>query len=158
MKLTTKIIEESKPSINPQGYPTEKPYKIWDSGGLFLLVTPAGGKWWRLKYRYENQEKQLSLGTYPLVSLDEARSQRDALRALLTDGIDPSFHRQKEKMAKLAEEARRLAATRFTLENDGGLSIRLGNRCLALTPTETSELCSFLNSTRKMIPKETLCL
>jgi hypothetical protein len=46
--------------------------------------------------------------------------------ALLTNGIDPSCHRQKEKMAKLAKEARRLAATRFTLENGGGLSIRLG--------------------------------
>ncbi len=157
MKLTTKIIEESKPGINPQGNPTEKPYKIWDSGGLFLLVTPAGGKWWRLKYRYESQEKQLSLGTYPLVSLDEARSQRDAFRALLTDGIDPSCHRQKEKMAKLAEEARRLAATRFTLENDGGLSIRLGNRCLALTPSETVELRSFLDANRGSIPKERPC-
>lgn len=157
MKLTTKIVEESKPGVNLQGNPTEKPYKLWGTGGLFLLVTPAGGKWWRLKYRYENQEKQLSLGTCPLVSLDEARSQRDALRALLTDGIDPSCHRQKEKMAKLAGDARRLAATRFTLENDRGLSILLGSRCLALTPSETVELCSFLDANRGSIPKERPC-
>ena len=146
MLLTTKIIEESKPGINPEGNPTEKPYKIWDSGGLFMLVTPSGGKWWRFKYRYEGKEKQLSLGTYPLVSLDEARSQRDAFRALLADGINPSYHRQEENMAKLVEEARRLAKTRFTLEADGGLSIQLDKRCLALTPSETLELRSFLDA------------
>jgi len=157
MTLTTKIIEEAKPGINSQGNPTEKSYKISDSGGLFLLVTPSGGKWWRLKYRYERKEKQLSLGTYPLVSLKEARSQRDTIRALLLDGIDPSYHRQREKMAMLAEEARRLAANRFTLENDGGLSIRLGNRYLALTPSETADLRSFLDINRESIPKEASC-
>lgn len=146
MKLTTKIIEESKPGINPQGNPTEKPYKIWDSGGLFLLITLSGEKWWRFKYRYEGKEKQLSLGTYPLVSLNEARSQRDTFRALLANGIDPSYHRQEENMAKLAKEARQLAATRFTLETDGGISIRLGNRRLALTPAETIDLRSFLQA------------
>ena len=156
--LTTEMIEEAQPGINTKGNLTDKSYKVWDSCGLFLLVTPAGGKWWRFKYRYESQEKQLSLGTYPLVPLDEARSQRDAFRALLTDGIDPSCHRQKEKMAKLAEEARQLAATRFTLESDGGLSIQLDKRCLALTPAETGELRSFLDATREVIPKEMPCL
>ena len=54
-----------------------KPYKLYDAGGLFLIVTPAGGKWWRLKYRFEGKEKLLSLGTYPEVGLKEARGKRD---------------------------------------------------------------------------------
>jgi len=57
-------------------------------------------------------------------------------------------------MAILVEEARRLAATRFTLESDGGLSIRLGKRCFALSSAETIELRSFLDATRT---KETPC-
>ena len=158
MPLTTEIIEEAQPGINTRGNLTDKLYKIGDAGGLFLLVTPTGGKWWRFKYRYDGKEKQLSFGTFPLVSLTEARGKRDAFRALLADGIDPSVHIQAAKMAKLAEETRRLAATRFTLESDGGLSIQLGKRCLALTPAETVELRSFLDSNSKVIPKETPCL
>jgi len=69
MCLTIKIIKEAQPGINTQGNLTNKPCKIGDSGGLFLLVTPTGGKWWRFKFRYGGKEKQLSLGTYPLVSL-----------------------------------------------------------------------------------------
>jgi len=49
-----------------------KPYKLFDASGLFLLVTPSGGKWWRFKYRFAGKEKLLSLGTYPEVSLKEA--------------------------------------------------------------------------------------
>ena len=155
--LTLNIIEDAQPGINTKGNLTDRPYKIGDSSGLFLLVTPTGGKWWRFKYRYDDKEKQLSFGTFPLVSLTEARGKRDAFRALLADGIDPSVHIQAAKMAKLAEETRRLAATRFTLENDGGLSVRLGNRCLALTPSETVELRSFLDANRGSIPKERPC-
>ncbi len=58
--------------------PQNKPYKLYDGGGLFLLVTPAGGKLWRLKYRQENgKEGLLSFGSYPAVSLEQARRKRD---------------------------------------------------------------------------------
>jgi hypothetical protein len=57
--------------------PTDRPYKKGDSGGLFLLVTPNGGLWWRLKYRVGGKEKLISLGTYPDVSLKDARKRRD---------------------------------------------------------------------------------
>jgi Arm DNA-binding domain len=67
-----------------------KPYKLFDSGGLFLLVTPAGGKWWRFKYRFNNKEKLLSLGTYPDISLKAARDRRDQERRKLVDRIDPA--------------------------------------------------------------------
>ena len=92
---------------------TDKPYKIFDSGGLFLRVTPASGKWWRFKYRYGGKEKQLSLGIYPEVSLTEAREKRDVFRALLKNGTNPSDQVKAERAARLAEEARQLAATRL---------------------------------------------
>ncbi len=157
MTLTTHIIEEAQPGINAKGNSTDKPYKMGDSGGLFLLVAPSGGKWWRFKYRYCGKEKQVSLGTYPLVSLFEARAERDRFRALLKEGIDPGQRVKEEKAARLAKEARQLAASRFTLEGDGGLTLQLGNRCLALTPIETVELRSFLDANRSTIIEETSC-
>ena len=67
----------------------EKAFKVADENGMHLLVTPSGGKLWRLKYRVGSKEKLLSLGAYPDVSLKEARGRRDAARKLLTDSIDP---------------------------------------------------------------------
>ena len=61
-----------------------------DGGGLFLLVTPAGGRLWRLKYRVGGREKLLSFGGYPEVGLKDARERRDQARRQLASGIDPS--------------------------------------------------------------------
>jgi integrase len=79
--------------------PREKPYKLFDERGLFLLVTPIGGRWWRFKYRLEGKEKLLSLGVYPDVSLKQARERRDEIRRQVADDIDPSAKRQAEKEA-----------------------------------------------------------
>lgn len=79
--------------------PTEKTQRLFDSGGLYLEVSPAGGKWWRLKYRYGGKEKRLSLGTYPDTGLADARSKRDATRRLLAGGTDPGEHRKAVKAA-----------------------------------------------------------
>lgn len=79
--------------------PREKAYKISDEKGMFLLVTPAGSKWWRLKYRFAGKEKLLSLGVYPEVGIRDARDRRDAARRLLLNGIDPSIDRQVQKAA-----------------------------------------------------------
>lgn len=147
------ISPEQIESISPTG----KPFKLFDERGLFLLVSAAGGKWWRLKYRFGGREKQLSLGTYPEVSLAEAQARRDAFRSLLADGIDPSEHAKAERAAKRAEEARQLAATRFSLDSDGALSFCLGNRRLTLTPAETAELRAFLDATWAVTPKVTPC-
>ena len=86
--------------------PKAKPYKLGDARGLFLLVQPNGGKWWRLKYRRPDTGagNLLSMGVYPDVSLRQARERRDAARKLLADGIDPGTQRQADKAA------RRLAA------------------------------------------------
>ena len=80
-----------------------KPVKLFDGGGLFLLVTPAGGKWWRLKYRVGGKEKLLSMGIYPAVGLQEARKRRDEARERLAQGIDPSEHKRAVKAAVRAE-------------------------------------------------------
>lgn len=89
MPLTDTAIRQAKP--------TEKTRKLADAQGLYLELSPAGGKWWRLKYRFEGKEKRLSLGTYPETSLAVARGKRDAARALLRTGVDPSAERKEEK-------------------------------------------------------------
>ncbi len=80
--------------------PKAKPYKMFDGNGLFMIVTPTGGKWWRVKYRFDAKEKLLSVGTYPDTTLKQAREQRDAARALVAQGIDPSAQRVSEKATR----------------------------------------------------------
>jgi integrase len=80
--------------------PAEKPYKLADEKGLFLLINPNGSKWWRLKFRVNGTEKQLSLGTYPDVTLKKARADRDTARSMLAEGIDPSQQRKATKAAR----------------------------------------------------------
>lgn len=80
--------------------PKEKPYKLADGNGMFLLLNPNGSKWWRLKYRYEGREKLLSLGTYPEVGLRDAREKREDLRRLLAAGVDPGANRKATKAAR----------------------------------------------------------
>jgi integrase len=79
--------------------PSDKPYKLFDNGGLFLLVRPTGHRGWRFKYRMDGHEKLLSFGRYPAVSLAKARLQLRRAKALLFDGIDPSLKRKAEKYA-----------------------------------------------------------
>ncbi len=92
MSLTDVEIRKAKPG--------EKPIKLSDVRGLYLEIAPGGGKWWRLKYRFEGKEKRLSLGVYPDVGLKEARDRRDDARKLLADGVDPSSNRKAQKAAK----------------------------------------------------------
>lgn len=80
--------------------PAEKPYKLFDERGLFILVTPAGGRLWRFRYWLGGVEKLLTLGTYPDVSLKRAREKRDDARRALADGIDPGAKRRAESDAK----------------------------------------------------------
>lgn len=72
---------------------------------MYLEVAPSGGKWWRLKYRIAGVEKRLSLGTYPETSLKAAREKRDAARALIVQGIDPSDARKASKAQAQVTEA-----------------------------------------------------
>ena len=83
--------------------PTAKPQKFFDGGGLFLLVTPTGGKLWNLKYRIDGKENRIALGAYPDVSLAEARQKRDQARVLLAKGVAPSDTRKAQKAADTQE-------------------------------------------------------
>ena len=75
----------------------EKKYKLYDGGGLILLVTPTGSKLWKFKYRFNNKEKEYALGGYPIITLAKAREKRDELKRLLSEGIDPSEKKKQEK-------------------------------------------------------------
>jgi len=75
----------------------DKPLKLFDGGGLYLLVNPNGSRWWRFKYRYLGKEKLLSFGTYPDISLKDARDRRDEARKQLAADIDPGEHRKAMK-------------------------------------------------------------
>ena len=82
--------------------PREKAYKLFDEKGLFLLITPAGSRLWKLKYRFPRKgpgkrERKLAIGDYPEVSLKEAREERDEARRDLRRGIDPAVKRQAEE-------------------------------------------------------------
>lgn len=76
----------------------DKPFKMADSGGLYLQINPSGSRLWRLKYRIHGREKKLSIGAYPSVSLSEARRERDKARELLLSGKDPSGEKQRDKL------------------------------------------------------------
>lgn len=90
MALTDIAIRNAKPG--------DKPVKLTDGAGMFLLITSAGGKLWRLKYRIDGREKLLALGAYPEITLSEARKRREEARQLIALGTDPSREKQKEKV------------------------------------------------------------
>jgi integrase len=87
--------------------PKDKSYKLADGGGLYLLISPTGGKLWRMDYRYADKRKTLAFGPYPDISLANARKRRDDARKLLTDNVDPGV----EKKALREEENERRANT-----------------------------------------------
>lgn len=91
MALTATAVRNAKPK--------EKAYKLYDERGLFLQVTSKGGKWWRFKYRYLGKEKLLALGTYPDVSLADARGKRDDARKMLAQNppLDPGEVKKTQK-------------------------------------------------------------
>lgn len=81
----------------------EKPYKVADGGGLYLLIQPSGSKLWRLKYRFAGKEKTLAFGSYPLIGIADARMKRDDAKRLLADGIDPSAKRAERRVIAFTE-------------------------------------------------------
>lgn len=85
--------------------PTGRTQKLFDGGGLYLEVSPAGGKWWRLKYRFDGKERRLSLGVYPYIGLKDARERMFDARRLLANGVDPSAQRKAVKASRAASVA-----------------------------------------------------
>lgn len=91
MPLTDTALRNAKPK--------DSPYSLTDERGLSVQVQPSGGKWWRLRYRFEGKAKMLSLGTYPDVTLSKARERREDARKLIADGVDPGENRKAKKAA-----------------------------------------------------------
>jgi hypothetical protein len=147
MSLTIERIDSAKRG--------KKPVKLFDGRGLFLLLHPSGGRWWRFQYRFAGRHNAVALGVYPDVSIEEARVRRDRFRAMVAEGTNPSDAIRADRAAKRAREAQRGAATRFWLGNDAALSFQLKSKRLTLTPEETAELRDFLDATRAVIPKVT---
>jgi integrase len=102
MALTDLAIRNAKPGA--------KPVKLADGAGMFLMVTPAGGKLWRLKYRIDGREKLLAFGAYPEISLSEARKRREEARELIALGKDPSRERQRDKVRSRIQAENTFAA------------------------------------------------
>src|SRR5687768_187394 len=99
MALTDTAIRNTKPA--------DKPLKLTDERGLYLLLKPNGSRWWRFDYRYGGKRKTLSMGVYPDVSLKDARNRRDEARKLLASDADPGENRKAVKAAKLEQAANR---------------------------------------------------
>jgi integrase len=97
MALTDTAIRNAKPA--------DKPTKLTDGGGLYLLLKPNGARWWRLDYRFGGKRKTLSMGVYPDVGLKDARARRDEARKLLAADVDPGENRKAVKAAKVEQGA-----------------------------------------------------
>jgi len=97
MALTDLAIRSAKPKNSIQ--------KISDGEGLQLWVQPNGSKLWRMAYRYAGKQKTLAFGTYPVVSLADARKKRDEAKSLLASGVDPSQQKRIDKVAKAISNA-----------------------------------------------------
>ncbi|TBL68624.1 tyrosine-type recombinase/integrase [Hafnia alvei] len=109
MALTDAKIRAAKPD--------EKPYKLADSGNMFLLVHPNGSRYWRLRYRFLGKEKTLALGVYPEVSLSEAREKRDTARKLIAEGTDPCEQKRVKKAVPDIENTFELIARQWHKSN-----------------------------------------
>ena len=93
MPLTDVQIRKAKPA--------DRLYKLTDGGGLYLAVSPAGGKVWRLRYEIGGKEKLLTIGPYPDIGLQEAREARSVQKRLLRDGKDPSAEKSRRRRAAI---------------------------------------------------------
>jgi integrase len=98
-----KRIPQLSETVVRKAKPKESEYKLFDGGGLFLLVTPSGGKLWRFNYRFNGKRNTLSFGPYPAISLSEARTKRDEARKQLANDLDPAAVRKATKQAAITE-------------------------------------------------------
>ena len=145
--------------------PRNKQYKMYDSRGLFMIIAPSGGKWWRVKYRLDGKNKTLSLGTYPKVSLSEARVLRNDLREMVRQGIDPSVIRKAQRAERRQEKMEhdiRKVSDRRQSKNGGAVSVRStmgspieiwkGGNVMLLSEDEASFLAKQLSAITEVNP------
>jgi integrase len=108
----------------------ERPVKLSDSAGLYLLIQPSGSKLWRLAYRFAGKQKTLALGIYPTIGLQEARQQRHDAKQLLAKGVDPSVERQLDKARARAGQSFGAVAEELLskLEREGRATVTLDKK------------------------------
>lgn len=125
MALTELAIKNLKPK--------EKAYQIADGGGLVIEISPAGGKLWRWRYRFQGKAQILALGKYPSVSLSEARKRKEDARMLLEAGKHPTREKKLQKLRKEYESQNNFEkVARHWLEmKQGGLNPKYAKQCLA---------------------------
>ena len=97
MSLTDAKVRTAKPK--------EKPYKLTDERGMYLYIAPGGGKLWRFNYAFDGKQKTLALGSYPEITLADARERREEARKLLANGVDPGNIKKAQKAARLERAA-----------------------------------------------------
>ena len=124
MALTATTIKTCKPK--------DKAYKLTDGGGLYLLVSPSGGKWWRFDYRCQSKRKTLSMGVYPAISLKDARDRRDEAKKQLANGIDPAMVRKSQKHQQSQPNTFEAVAREWHAKFKPGWSDSHANRLLRL--------------------------
>ncbi len=83
--------------------PKDKEHHLYDGDGLYIAITPTGGKLWRMKYYFEGKERRIHFGSYPEISLADARQRRFEARQLLVKGIDPGAVKKAMKEARNAD-------------------------------------------------------
>lgn len=135
---------------------TEKPFKVSDGGGLHLFVTPAGGKLWRMNYRFAGKQQTLALGAFPEIGLAEARAARDEAKRSLAQGINPTEAKKARKLASIAvpeplsgptigdlaraymEKRRREGAASSTMDKMSWFMAAIGDEILSMRPDDLS--------------------
>lgn len=138
------LTDEEIKSLKPKA----KPYKISMGNSLHLNIQPNGSIYWRAKYRLGGKEKTLSIGTYPKISISEARKILDNAKVMMRNGVDPTTVMREEKREVREESKRRKFETSFKLDlaEDGGIVIARNNKTLSLTAKQTGVLKTFLNA------------
>ena len=137
--LTEKDIRETVPS--------HKRFKLFDSRGLFLLIDPAGGKWWRFRYRFGGKDKSMAMGIYPDVTLKQARVLREEARQLIENEIDPAAVRREQKAREKADRlaAEGSASVKVSVSVEGAVEVWKGSGVVRLTRHQASVVRDLLS-------------
>jgi hypothetical protein len=125
--------------------PKNRPYRISTGERAYLLVTPNGQKYWRLKYRFDGKDSSFSLGVFPRVSVDAARAAKEAATTLIRLGINPSVARREAR----ADSTPPQPLFCLGLSLDGALTIETDTSAITLTLPQTQALAAFLAATNE---------
>lgn len=130
--------------------PRDSAYKLASEKGLYLLVNPNGSRYWRFDYRFEGKRKTLSMGIYPEVSLDIARTRRDEARELLAQHINPAEVRKQARSTAVAKISQ--PSLQFSMTDSGGLLIENKSGKMVLNAEQVIALRAFIDATREEQP------